>query len=260
MGAQNTVYLTLKNNTEFKSFLNLLENDYCDLLSITLKAGSNTTYNAGMSEPGSKNLRILDNYNYTVYVPTNAAIQALQDQKILPTDEELSRGDKSEVTGEEPVVDSLCIAEGWYEYNADRDKVRQTVISTVRDIVNDFIRYHVQDNSVAIGLAKAANATTSFESMKRNPSTGRYYPIKVNYDNTSMTVTDAVGGVHHVKTDKGLYNKVCREYWFENKPYTNSSRMFMASNVVLHQIDGVMKYENMRPWRDVVVDALKALK
>ena len=260
MGAQNTVYLTLKNNTEFKSFLNLLENDYCDLLSITLKAGSSTTYNAGMSEPGSKNLRILDNYNYTVYVPTNAAIQALQDQKLLPTDEELSRGDKSEVTGEEPVVDSLCIAEGWYEYNSDRDKVRKTVISTVRDIVNDFIRYHVQDNSVAIGLAKAANASNSFESMKRNPSTGRYYPIKVNYDNASMTITDAIGGVHHVKTDKGLYNKICREYWFEGKPNTNSARMFMASNVVLHQIDGVMKYENMRPWRDVVVDALKALK
>lgn len=260
MGAQNSVYLTLKNNSEFQSFFNLLKNDYCDLLAVTLNAGSNTKYYAGMTELGSENLRILDNYNYTVYVPTNAAIQALQDQKILPTDEELSRGDKSEVTGEEPVVDSLCIAEGWYEYNADRDKVRQTVISTVRDIVNDFIRYHVQDNSVAIGLAKAANATTSFESMKRNPSTGRYYPIKVNYDNTSMTVTDAVGGVHHVKTDKGLYNKVCREYWFENKPYTNSSRMFMASNVVLHQIDGVMKYENMRPWRDVVVDALKALK
>lgn len=260
MGAQNSVYLTLKNNSEFQSFFNLLKNDYCDLLAVTLNAGSNTKYYAGMTELGSENLRILDNYNYTVYVPTNAAIQALQDQKILPTDEELSRGDKSEVTGEEPVVDSLCIAEGWYEYNADRDKVRQTVISTVRDIVNDFIRYHVQDNSVSIGLAKAANATTSFESMKRNPSTGRYYPIKVNYDNTSMTVTDAVGGVHHVKTDKGLYNKVCREYWFENKPYTNSSRMFMASNVVLHQIDGVMKYENMRPWRDVVVDALKALK
>ena len=260
MGAQNSVYLTLKNNSEFQSFFNLLKNDYCDLLAVTLNAGSNTKYYAGMTELGSENLRILDNYNYTVYVPTNAAIQALQDQKILPTDEELSRGDKSEVTGEEPVVDSLCIAEGWYEYNADRDKVRQTVISTVRDIVNDFIRYHVQDNSVAIGLAKAANATTSFESMKRNPSTGRYYPIKVNYDNASMTVTDAVGGVHHVKTDKGLYNKVCREYWFENKPYTNSSRMFMASNVVLHQIDGVMKYENMRPWRDVVVDALKALK
>ena len=260
MGAQNSVYLTLKNNSEFQSFFNLLKNDYCDLLAVTLNAGSNTKYYAGMTELGSENLRILDNYNYTVYVPTNAAIQALQDQKLLPTDEELSRGDKSEVTGEEPVVDSLCIAEGWYEYNSDRDKVRKTVISTVRDIVNDFIRYHVQDNSVAIGLAKAANATTSFESMKRNPTTGRYYPIKVNYDNASMTITDAVGGVHHVKTDKGLFNKVCREYWFENKPYTNSSRMFMASNVVLHQIDGVMKYENMRPWRDVVVDALKALK
>ena len=96
--------------------------------------------------------------------------------------------------------------------------------------------------------------------MKRNPSTGRYYPIKVNYDNTSMTVTDALGDAHHVKTDKGLYNKLCREYWFENKPYLNNSRMFMASNVVLHQIDGALKYEKMKKWRDVVVEALKALK
>ena len=258
MGAQNSVYLTLKNEPEFQSFFTLLKNDYCDLLATTIKGS--TTYYAGLTAQGSENLRILDIYKYIVFVRTNAAIQALQAEKKLPTEEELSRGDYSEVTGEEPAVDSICIAEGWYEYNADRSKVQKTVIETIRNIVNDFIRYHVQDNSVAIGMAKAANTPTSFESMKRNSSTGRYYPIKVNYDNASMTITDAIGGVHHVKTDKGLYNKVCREYWFENKPYTNSSRMFMASNVVLHQIDGVMKYENMRPWRDVVVDALKALK
>jgi hypothetical protein len=36
--------------------------------------------------------------------------------------------------------------------------------------------------------------------------------------------------------------------------------MVKDDNGGLHQIDGVMKYENMRPWRDVVVDALKALK
>ena len=66
-----------------------------------------------------------------------------------------------------------------------------------------------------------------------------------------------MGNTRHVKTDKGLYNKVCREYWFENKPYTNTSRMFMASNVVLHQIDGVMMYDNMKEWYKVVEDALK---
>ena len=259
MGAQSTIYLTLQKEPEFHSFFNLLKNDYSDLLATTIKGS--TTYYAGMTAQGSENLRILDNYNYTVYVPTNEAIKELQDKHYLPTDEELSRGDYSEATGEEPAVDSLCLAYGWYQYcdGSENGKklLRNKVIEAIRGIVSDFIRYHVQDNSVAIGLAKDPNANSSYESMKRNLSTGRYYPIKVNYDNASMTLTDAMGNTHHVKTDKGLYNKVCREYWFENKPYTNTSRMFMASNVVLHQIDGVMMYDNMKEWYKVVEDALK---
>ena len=267
MGAQSTVYLTLQAHPEFQGFLNILKNDYCDLLATTIKGS--TTYYAGQTAQGSENLRILDNYNYTVYVPTNEAIKKLQDEKKLPTDEELSRGEFSEVTEEEPAVDSMCVAEGWYQYNSDQKKVRKAVIEAIRGIVNDFVRYHVQDNSVAIGLAKAPNSPTSFESMKRNPNTGRYYPIKAVYDNTSLTVTDAFGKPHQVLKDKNLYNKICREYWFETKPYTNTSRMFMASNVVLHQIDGAMCYGykyadgktvDMRPWREVVVEALKALK
>ena len=264
MGAQSTIFLTLQKEPEFQNFFNILKNDYSDLLATTIKAVGGSNYYAGMTAQGSENLRILDNYNYTVYVPTNAAIKELQDKEILPNDDQLSRGDFNEALGEEPAVDSLCQVYGWYKYGDGTESgnkaIRTKVIAAIRGIVTDFVRYHVQDNSVAIGLAKAANASTSFESMKRNPSTGRYYPIHVNYDTNSMTVTDAAGYTHHVKKDKGLYNKICREYWFENKPYTNTSRMFMASNVVLHQIDGVMKYEkdeDMKKWYQVVEEALK---
>ena len=265
MGAQNSVYMTLKNEPEFQSFFTLLKNDYCDLLATTIKGS--TTYYAGLTAQGSENLRILDNYNYNVYVPTNAAIQALQAEKILPTEEELSRGDYSEVTGEEPAVDSICIAEGWYEYNADRSKVQKTVIETIRNIVNDFIRYHVQDNSVAIGMAKAANTPTSFESMKRDLETGRFIPLEVNYTNNSMTVKDntvkdangkviKAGVTHNVVTSNGLYNLQCREYWFEGKNSEVNASLFMASDVVVHQIDGVLLPGVKRPWRDIVKEAL----
>ena len=264
MGAQSTIYLTLQKEPEFRSFFNILKNDYSDLLATTIKAVGGSNYYAGMTALGSENLRILDNYNYTVYVPTNEAIKQLQDEQYLPTEDELSRGDYSETTGEEPAVDSLCQVYGWYKYCDDTDAakkaLRTKVIEAIRGIVSDFVRYHVQDNSLAIGLAKAANASTSFESMKRNLTTGRYYPIIVNYDANSMTITDAAGTPHHVKKDKGLYNKICREYWFENKPYSNNSRMFMASNVVLHQIDGVLMYQkkaDMKKWYEVVEDALK---
>jgi hypothetical protein len=33
----------------------------------------------------------------------------------------------------------------------------------------------------------------------------------------------------------------------------------MASNAVVHQIDGVLQYENMKEWREVVKEAIKAL-
>jgi uncharacterized surface protein with fasciclin (FAS1) repeats len=258
MGAQMTLYLTLKKYPQFTSFLELLQNDYSDLLAKTI--GSSTKYNAGMTDKGSENMRLFDNYNYTVYVPTNEAIQALQTAKILPLEEELSRGDFSETTGEEPVVDSLCLAEGWYDLTTkSRTDVQKTVVKTIRSIVTDFIRYHVQDNSVAIGMAHSASATNKFESMKRNPETGRYYPLQVDYDTNNMTITDAMGNQRHVKKDDGLYNKLCREYWFEGMPYTNSARVFMASNAVVHQIDGVLQYENMKEWREVVKEAIKAL-
>ena len=124
----------------------------------------------------------------------------------------------------------------------------------ITTIVSDFIRYHVQDHSVAIGMAKEAGTDGSYESMKRNLETGKFYPIKVDYDATNMTVTDATGSTCHVVKSNGLYNMICREYWFEGTG--NAARLFMASDAVVHQIDGVLKYETMKKWCDRVEEAL----
>lgn len=255
MGAQTSVYMTLHQHPEFSSFLTILENDYNNLLAQKL----NNKYNAGLASAGSKNLRLLDNYNYTVYVPTNAAITALQNDSILPTEAELDRGDFDTKTGADPVLDSICKAEKWYELKAvksatDSINLRKTVAETITTIVADFVRYHVQDHSLAIGMAKETGSDGQYESMKRNLETGRFFPIKVDYDATNMTVTDAMDHSCHVVKDNGLYNLICREYWFEGT--NNAARLFMASDVVVHQIDGVLKYENLRKWRDIVKEAL----
>ncbi|WP_294743857.1 hypothetical protein [uncultured Prevotella sp.] len=265
MGAQTSLYLLLKKHPEFSGFLELVQNDYSDLLSTSMK-GVDGNFNAGMTKQDSYNFRVFDNYNYTVFVPTNEAIQDLQNKKILPMEAELSRGDFSEATGEEPAVDSICKAEGWYSLytkplstKSDSAVVWNAVVKAIRGVVTDFIRYHVQDNSVAIGLARDPNASTTFESMKRNPETGRYYPLYVNYDTNTMTVKDAMGNPHSVKKDKGLYNLICREYWFKNATYGNNTQLSTANNAVVHQIDGVLMYENLKPWRKVVEEAIKAL-
>ena len=245
LGAEKSLYVTLQEHPEYSAFLNLLVNDYSDLLSQKLS----NKYNPGLQARENMNLRLFDNYDYNVYVPTNSSIEKLQADGILPQFSELEMGDE-----DDQVIDSICRAEGWYALGTDENTVRTTVKATITDIVTSFVRYHVQDHSVAIGMASDVYNNLKYESMKRNPETGRFYPLTVNFNANSLTVTDNVGNPRNVVTTEGLYNNICREYWFEGNG--NSARLFMGSDVVVHLIDGPLMYENLKPWRQVVREAL----
>ena len=225
LGAQKTIYMTLQENEEFSEFLNLLDNDGSELLSTKLS----NKYNAGMTDVGSKNLRLLDNYNYTVYVPTNESIRQLIDSGMLPTWDDYEAQDERE-----------------WGTEAAADSARQVI----KNIIVNFLRYHVQDHAVGINMApEDGSYLNNFESMKRNPETGRFYPIEVNNAGGQMTVRDVLGNVRHVNTAGGLYNKICREYWYSGSG--NAATIFMASDAILHQIDGVLLYdEDMKPWKE----------
>ena len=235
MGAQNSIYLTLKGNEAFSEFLNLIDHDGSNLLATKL----NNTYNAGLSAQGSKNLTLLDNYNYTVYVPTNESIHDLIDRGLLPT------WDDYEAMENEGFADEAAV-----------DSAQQII----KNIIVSFIRYHVQDHSVAIGMApelydkdeetgvKTPVYVNVYESMKRNPLTGRFYGIESDNSNGQLTVKDVMGHERHVVKQNGLYNNLCREYWFNGTG--NTAKIFMASDAVVHQINEPLFYEEMTPWRD----------
>ena len=100
-----------------------------------------------------------------------------------------------------------------------------------------------------------AKLLSAYESMKRNLTTGRFFPIEVNYDNQNMTVKDAAGKDHRVITTEGLFNKICREYWFRS-----DGRIYQSSNVVMHLIDSPLLTQDeakMTTWYEQVEDALK---
>ena len=236
MGTQKSIYLTLQGNEEFSEFLDLIDNDGAALLNTTL----NQTYRAGLSAQGSKNLTLLDNYNYTIYVPTNASIRKLIDDGLLPTWEDYEN------------ADDICKEMGLPTDEASVEAIR----TKIKNIIVDFIRYHVQDHSVAVNMApEDGNYVNAYESMKRNPETGRFYPLISDNSANQLTVTDNMGNVRHVNLTDGLYNQICREYWF-NVIGTGglNTRIFMCSDAVVHQIDGPLFYENMTPWREVIRD------
>lgn len=244
MGAEKSLYIMLKEHPEYQNFRNLLENDYSNLLTQKMSGK-----NPGLQAQENKNLRLFDNYNYNVYIPTNESIEKLQNDQILPQWNELEMGDDND-----EVVDSICQAEGWYDLGLDRNTVQTKVKEAITTIVTDFIRYHVQDHSVAIGMASDSYTKVKYESMKRNLATGRFFPLEVTFDTSSMTVTDNAGNVRHVVTTPGLYNNIGREYWFDGSG--NSARLYMASNFVAHLIDGPLLSETPRPWRQIVREAL----
>ena len=263
LGAQKSLYMTLQEHPEYYAFERLLS--YGDLLSLKL----NNKYNPANTKNGNQNLRLFDNYNYTVFVPSTEAITRLQDQQLLPTWDILEKtytDDQKHIdpaTGTEyaSILDSLCYAEGWYNRYASTDDERAILLANVdtclTNIAANFVRYHVMDRSVAIGMAPETGMTgNSYESMKRNTTTGRFYPIVVDYDQTSLTVTDAMGHKQGVQCREGLYNNICREYWFEGTGF--QARLFMGSDAVVHLIDEPLYYEDMKPWRQVVEEYLKS--
>lgn len=253
LGAEKSLYMTLKEHNEYSAFLKLIENDYSGL---TVTKLSNT-YNAGTPSV-SKNFKLFDNYNYTVYVPTNASIEALQDQNLLPKWNELD----IERNGVE-VLDSICEAEHWYPASAteaEKEAVQNKVKAAVSGIIENFVRYHVQDHSVAIGMVPEAGFKgNEYESMMRNPATGRFYKLTVNCNNNSMTVTDVKGNTRSVVTNDNLYNRIIREYWFEGDYSPDDSKfqtLFMTSDAVVHLINAPLFCSDMKPWREVVKEAL----
>ena len=219
---EKSVYLTLEGREEFTKFFDYLVDDGAELMATTV---TKNNYTAGMQNQGNKNLKLLDNYNYTIYVPTNSSIQELIDKGLLPT---------------------------WEDYEAQNEEIwgseeaAEEAKAIIKNIIVNFLRYHVQDHAVLIGMApENSKYENSFETMRRNLETGRFYPIIVNNEGNQMWVKDVLGNKRNVIKTEGLYNRICREYWFKS-----TGQCYMASDAVIHQIDGVLLAEEMTPWKD----------
>ena len=197
MNSATSVYATLNANPEFEEFRKLISgsdgNVKHDLLVAESGSGSNIYRAIDM------NVRLFDKYNYTVYVPPNESIQQLIDDGYLPT---------------------------WADFDAqtleawnDNDSLMTEAKTAIANRIINFVRYHIQDNSVFIGAkdtyAESAEGTR-YETAKLNPLNNRFFALEVKLNNGSrtMTVKDQLGNTREVMTAGGLYNLMCREYWF----------------------------------------------
>ncbi len=199
---RKSVYDVLAEHEEFSKFLELLTG-----------SGMLTNLQNNHATASQYNIGFFSKYHYTVYVPTNQAITALQESGKLPTWEE---------------VETLALTD-----TASSEKKAE--------MIRNFVKYHIQDNSVFVDKG---SVTGNFETAVMNNAVKVFYTLGINAGNNQITLTDKLGNVRQVTSNDNLRNLIAREFTFDSSDKLTARRIFSSANIVVHQIDGALLYDN----------------
>lgn len=232
--------MPLSSKRSLYSILNGREN-CANFFSLLLNGGSaNTLLKSRMGgyTCADYNCSLFDAYNYTVYVPTDAVIEDLHQRDVLPY-----WSDYEALTAE--------------QFGGDASLLKQARTLVANRILN-FVKYHIQDNSVFIGGGETVN-NVNYETSTLNPANKRFFSVNVSANDDQLTITDQLKNTRSVIKGNN-YNLIGREYWIQNVNNVNQTQLYNASDVVVHQIDGALFYERaqMTSWKEEV-NALSAI-
>jgi hypothetical protein len=206
---QNTtksVYDILSSNDNFSEFFNL-----CNEMGF-FEASPTTT-----SHALDYRVKFFGQYHYTIYVPTNAAIEKAQEDGIIPTISEI-------------------------ESETDADKK-----SVMEETLKRFLRYHFQDEAV-MDRGEALNSSTKL-SATLNETTNQFYPLYItnttaaNHSGGRISIQDTKGNIATVSTDDNLHNLVARDIVVNASALTKATEIETYAYAVIHQIDKVLRFE-----------------
>lgn len=208
MGTRLTVRDQLASHEEFSKFLELMDG-----------SGLFEVLHDKKYACGGINMSLFNTYHYTVYVPTNESIQALQDEGKLPTWEQVEQWEEAGNTAAK-TSDSLAIV--------------------------NFLKYHIQDNALFIGAAKESG---DYETAQVNPKTGRFFRLNAELTDDGIIIKDEVdktaGTSHRVlTTNPALYNLQAREYQYNNTDASKADNLITSSSAVIHLIDRPLMVNN----------------
>lgn len=199
--SRKTVYDQLSSNSNFSEFFSLLNG-----------SGFFETIHSKVYACGGTNISLFNTYHYTVYVPTNESLRALIDGGYLPT---------------------------WEDVQAAHDSGDGTLEDSLTAVIDKFLRYHIQDNSLYIG---SGSSEGNYETATVNPETERFFKIHAAVSNQGITLTDNLGLPHKVLMTDGNYNLMAREYQYDNKDASKSTQIETSSWAVVHLIDSPLLY------------------
>ena len=193
-----------------------------------------------MTKTYTKLVRFFNNYRYTIFVPTKAALDDAFAHGLKTIDE--IKEYVEENTNEEGVLDP------------DAKKIARTMVL----MYANFLKYHFVDQSVFVDNC---TATTQCQSACSDDE-GNYVSVSVDQTPNAMKVTDAAGRAVAVA---GQYNLMARDYEL-NAAIDAARNIRSSSYVALHNIgqylcfDAKLKNDFSKAWETPAVAEAYAKK
>ena len=219
LGTRQTVVNLLSQHPEFSRFRDLLEGS--DLLE---------TVHDGRFACSDTCISVFNNFHYTVYVPTNESLDALIAAGQLHTWDDVAMLDTT-------------FADQKVKFEEYTQKI------------NEFLRYHIQDNALFIGADNTSDndtanddgtSTSEYETAFIDKVSKTFHKLGVTTDKSgsSIIIKDKAGNMRRVMTEKaGLYNLMAREYTYQNADKSRATIIHNSSSAVIHLIDGPLLVE-----------------
>lgn len=233
--------MSQKDSEGFSEFYEILK--HSNLLSlyydVTTSTGGQSTIK---SISNDTTINVMNNYNYTVYVPKSSEIRNLYSMNVIPDWRTFD-----------------ILEEQWRQEGLLEDEI-EAKLDSMQNILDNFIRYHIQNNAVYLG---GDNEEVSYETTLRDG--GRFTSVYVSNKNGVMTVrpndlngnpqviTDSKGEQHTstASTVTSSTNYLAREYHFRSNSgasvttieYANT--IYNSSFAVVHPIDKPLLYGDL---------------
>ncbi len=247
-----SVFSVMYNNPNFSKFFALCQTDNAVLEEIGLKTtaekekytiftnnkglpcysykkdedGNFTTDFGKIDGSDASNIRFFNNYRYTIYIPTNEAMEEAE-KAGLPTWQDLR--DILELDLEQDERKDLTND----ELNERNQKVKEMI-----EVMINFAKYHFQDNSIFADTQPLKAA--SYETATLNSKTGTYRKVTVaGNGGGNLTITDATGVSRTLTADK---NFIARDYITAGKANAIQNTITTSSSAVIHGINGVLNF------------------
>lgn len=168
-----------------------------------------------------KLVRFFNNYRYTVYVPTNAAIEEAR-AKGLPMYDDILRF----------IEDNTVMTDGVDALSPENQLKAQAMITM---LVN-FVKYHFQDQSFFVDNVSSEGRYQTFcADNERNA----FLDLTMRQTPGAITVTDGAGVTQNVVAP---YNIMARDANFDRPPSSTATDISNSSYVVIHQVGKVLNF------------------